>query len=195
MTKNKTNHEASELIDEYISNAAAFAQPICNKLRRIILKSDPRISEDWKWGPNYQKDGMICGYGAFKKHVSLVFFKGSLLKDPASILTEGGTNIHNRSMKFHSVKEIDEKIIIEYIKEAVKLNEKGIKAEKKEIEIPPDFQKLLNTNKDVKIIFDKLAYTHRKEYVNWINEAKKDETRKRRISNAIEMIRENRKEP
>jgi uncharacterized protein YdeI (YjbR/CyaY-like superfamily) len=195
MAKGKHNPEAQSLIDEYISNAPEFAQPICIKLRRIILKSDQGITEDWKWGPHYQKNGMICGFGAFKHHVSLTFFKGSLLMDPAGILTEGGSNLHNKSVKFKTVKDVNDKIITEYIKEAVKLNESGTKIEKKGIEVPADFQKLLNKNKDADNIFEKLAYTHKKEYVRWITEAKKVETRERRIHKAIEMIKQNRKEP
>jgi hypothetical protein len=195
MTKIKSNTEAKALIDEYISNAPEFAQPVCIKLRKIILRSDPDIIEEWKWGPNYQKNGMICGYGAFKQHVSLTFFKGSLLKDPAGILTEGGSNVHNRTVKFRTVRDVDEKIITAYVKEAVRLNESGAKIEKKEVEIPSDFQKILNKHKDAKNIFDKLAYTHKKEYVRWITEAKKEETRDRRILKAIEMIKQNKKEP
>lgn len=54
--------------------------------------------------------------------------------------------------------------------------------------VPDDFQKALNSNNDAKNIFDNFAYTHRKEYVNWINEAKKTETRQRRIEKSIKMI-------
>jgi uncharacterized protein YdeI (YjbR/CyaY-like superfamily) len=194
MTKS-VNPEASELVDDYINNAAEFAQPICTRLRRIILKADPRIAEAWKWGPNYQKNGMVCGFGAFKEHVSLTFFKGSLMNDPESILSEGTNNVHNRSVKFKNVKDLNAKVLTDYIREAVKLNDSGVKIEKKEIEIPSDFLKLLNKNKDAKAIFDKLAYTHRKEYINWIIEAKKEETRNRRVKQAIEMIKSNKKEP
>jgi uncharacterized protein YdeI (YjbR/CyaY-like superfamily) len=195
MSKNKVNPEASELIDEYINNAAAFAQPICNKLRRIIMNAGQGIIEDWKWGPNYQKNGMICGFGAFKQHVSLTFFKGSLMSDPENILSEGGSNVHNRTVKFKNLKDLNAKILTEYICEAVRINESGEKIEKKELELPEDFKKMLNKNKDAKAIFDKIAYTHRKEYVNWITEAKKAETRQRRISQAVEMIKSNKKEP
>jgi uncharacterized protein YdeI (YjbR/CyaY-like superfamily) len=195
MTKNRTNSAASELIDDYISSAAPFAQAICTRLRKIILKADSRINEEWKWGPNYQKDGMICGFGAFKQHVSLTFFKGSLMSDPEGILTEGGNNLHNRSVKFSAVKEINENILTDYILEAVKLNESGAKPEKKEVDIPPDFFSVLKKNKDARAIFERLAYTHKKEYIKWIIEAKKEETRQRRILRAIEMIKSNKKEP
>src|SRR5436853_338053 len=94
------NSKASKLIDDYIAKSPAFAQKICNMLRQIILKADPKIIEDWKWGPNYYKDGMICGYGTFKGWVTFSFFQGALMKDPKKLFNYGDANAHNRSIKF-----------------------------------------------------------------------------------------------
>ena len=58
------------------------------------------------------------------------------------------------------------------------------------IEIPAELKKAFRTEKDAKANFEKLSYTHQKEYVNWINEAKKDETRQNRIVQAIEMLKQ-----
>ena len=58
------------------------------------------------------------------------------------------------------------------------------------IDIPKDLAKELNKEKEAKAFFDKLSYTHRKEYVNWINEAKKEETRQNRILKTIEMLKQ-----
>lgn len=88
----------------------------------MILKADPDIIEDWKWGPNYQKNGMVCGFGAFKQHVILTFFQGAILKDPKKILNHGTTNQHNRNIKFKSINDIDEDTLIKYIREAVNNN-------------------------------------------------------------------------
>jgi uncharacterized protein YdeI (YjbR/CyaY-like superfamily) len=195
MAKTQINPDAMELIENYIDSSPEFARPICRKLREIILKTDSGIIEDWKWGPNYQKDGMICGYGAFKKHVKLAFFKGSLMKDPYNILKEGESNLNTRSVNFKSVDEINEKIISEYVKEAVKINKSGKKPEKTELEIPSDMKKVLKANSDAKKIFDKLAYTHKKEYILWIKEAKKEETRERRLGRFVQMLISGKKEP
>lgn len=67
--------------------------------------------------------------------------------------------------------------------------------EERIVEIPADLQKLLKKEKSAAAIFEKLSYTHKKEYVQWINEAKKEETRGRRIEKTIEMLHKNRKEP
>jgi len=62
------------------------------------------------------------------------------------------------------------------------------------IEIPAELKKAFKTEKEAKAFFDKLAYTHRREYVMWINEAKKEETRQNRIIKTIEMLKQNKKE-
>jgi uncharacterized protein YdeI (YjbR/CyaY-like superfamily) len=192
MAKVKHNHDARKLIDEYISSAESFAEAICEKLRAVIFKAEPTIIEDWKWGPNYYKDGMVCGFGHFKKHVSFVFFQGALLKDKKKVLSRNEGNLHNRHIKFTDVNQIDEKLLIEYITEAVINNEKGIKiteAKDKTVIIPDDFKKILVKNKVLKS-FEDMSYSKRKDYVNWINGAKQDTTREKRIDQAITKIKE-----
>ncbi|RPI18629.1 MAG: hypothetical protein EHM58_04800 [Ignavibacteriae bacterium] len=178
---------AGKFIDDYINDLPEFSKAICNKLREIIFEAEPDIIEDWKWGPNYYKDGMVCGFAGFKQHVHFSFFNGSALKDTKKIFTEGKANQHNRGIKFKNVNEIDEKLLIKYIKEAVKINEKGLKPKDKEIEIPADFKKALNKAKLLKY-FENTNFTNRKEYCLWITGAKKEETRSRRIEKAIEKI-------
>lgn len=61
------------------------------------------------------------------------------------------------------------------------------------IEIPAELKKAFKTEKEAKAFYDKLSYTHQREYVNWINEAKKEETRQNRIAKTIEMLKEGKK--
>jgi hypothetical protein len=76
-------------VDTYIAFVAPFAQPICRKIRATIHKADPDIVEDVKWGAsNFNQEGMICSFAAFKAHVSLGFFKGALLQDPKKLLED-----------------------------------------------------------------------------------------------------------
>lgn len=188
--KVKHNPDAKHLIDDGISKAEPFAKDICNKLRAIIFAAEPKMIEDWKWGPNYYYDGMVCGYWHFKKHVSFVFFQGSLLKDKHKVLKANPGNVHNRHIKFTDIKEVNEKLLIEYIKEAVANNKKGVKiteAKDKTIVIPEDYKKILIKNKLLPY-FESLAYTHRKEYVMWITDAKKEETRIKRMNTSVEKL-------
>jgi uncharacterized protein YdeI (YjbR/CyaY-like superfamily) len=192
-TKVKHNPDAKALIDEGIRSAEPFAQAICNKLRSIIFKAEPNIIEDWKWGPNYYKDGMVCGFWYFKNHVTFTFYQGALLKDKKKVLKENPGNVHNRHLKFTDVKEIDEKLLIDYITEAVINNEKGIKlteSKDKTVIIPEDLKKSLTKNKALKN-FEAMSFSKRKDYVQWIESAKQAETRTRRIDQAINKIKEN----
>lgn len=190
MAKVKHNPDAKKLIDEYINSLPDFSKAICKKLRILILKADKGIIEDWKWGPNYYYEGMICGYGGFKKHVALAFFQGAAMKDPYGIMeacTE--TTVHNRRIYLYDVKDINEKAIIEYVKEAIELNKKGIKVvvKDKTVIIPDDFKSALNKAKVLKDL-ESQSYSHKKEYVEWITSAKREETRKERIAKAVAMI-------
>lgn len=182
MAKVKHNPDAKMLIDEGIEKAEPFAQIICKKLRSIIIKAEPGIIEDWKWGPNYYKDGMVCGFWYFKKHVTFVFYQGALLKDKKMVLQQNPDTLHNRHIKYTDVKEIDEKLLIEYITEAVMNNEKGFKlteAKDKTVVIPEDFKKSLSKNRTLKS-FEAMSYSKRKDYVQWIEGAKQIETRKKK---------------
>lgn len=195
MAKSKVKHnpDAKALIDEGISQAEPKAQAICKKIRSIILKAEPEMIEDWKWGPNYYKEGMVCGFWYFKTHVTLTFFQGALLKDKKKVLQKNEGNLHNRHIKFTDVKEIDEKLLIEYITEAVINNEKGLKlmeAKDKTVIIPEDLKKLLTKNKSLKN-FEEMSYSKRKDYVQWIEGAKQAETRARRIEQALVKIKDN----
>ncbi|MBA3704495.1 MAG: YdeI/OmpD-associated family protein [Bacteroidetes bacterium] len=192
MIKIKHNSDAKSLIDDSISKAEPFAQTICKKLRAVIFTAEPNIIEDWKWGPNYYSNGMVCGFWYFKRHVSFVFFQGALLKDKYNVLQANPGNLHNRHLKFTDIKQVNEKILIAYIMEAVANNAKGIKiteAKDKTVIIPSDFKKLLSKNKLLPY-FKNLAYSHRKEYVMWVNDAKKEETRLKRMDKAISKLTE-----
>lgn len=190
MAKVKHNPDATSLIDKGISELESFAQVICNHLRKLILSADPELIEDWKWGPNYYLNGMVCGYWGFKKHVSFVFFQGSLLKDTKKILLENPGNVHNRHIKFTDVSQINDDIILDYLFEAIDNNRKGLKileTTDKTINVPDD---VTNQFKKAKVLpyFESLAFSHRKEYIQWIESAKKEETRIKRIHQAIEKL-------
>jgi uncharacterized protein YdeI (YjbR/CyaY-like superfamily) len=68
-----------------------------------------------------------------------------------------------------------------------------IDAEERVITVPEELKRLFKSEKDAKANFEKLSYTHQREYVNWINEAKKDETRQNRIAKTIEMLKQGKK--
>ncbi len=187
-------------IDAYIENAQPFAQPILRKIRVLMHKACPDVTETIKWGmPSFEYKGPMFGMAAFKQHCAGGFWKTALLKDPGNYLgkskNRGGEAMGNLGC-VKSVKDLPpDNVFIDFIKQHMKLNEAGIKlekvkSEKKEIPVPDDFAKALNKNKKAKSVFEKFAPSHKREYLQWITEAKREETRLKRITTAIEWIAE-----
>ena len=131
--------------------------------------------------------------------MALVFYHGAKLKDEKNNLIEDAHSIDFKKIHYSVVKDIKDKVLINLVKEAVQINVSGkaISTRKEndtEIETPADLQKEIDANA-LSEYFDILAYTHRKEYINWVNEAKKEETRKIRIVKTIEMLSKKSKMP
>ncbi|MFM7015302.1 MAG: DUF1801 domain-containing protein [Bacteroidota bacterium] len=192
MAKPKHHPNAEALITDYINALPPFSKEICVTLRAIILATDKSIVEDWKWGPNYYCHGMVCGFGAFQKHVSFVFFQGALLKDEKKLLIANPGNIHNRHLRFTNCKEIKPSIIKSFLKEAIRNNQEGklVTNDDKTIEIPTDLRMYLSKNKKLKN-FESLTYYKRKEMINWLMAAKREETKLKRLDKIIEMVTNN----
>jgi uncharacterized protein YdeI (YjbR/CyaY-like superfamily) len=182
----------SKEVDAYIERARPFARPILKKLRGLFHKGCPKLEEKMKWGaPSYEHQGIIGMTPAFKEHVRCVFWNKSMLREPEKSLA--------RSMmagKFKLVSDLpgDAKIVA-VIREVAGLNVKGIKMSRKVVKRPPpktpgDFLKALKKNGKAMEVFEGFSPSHKREYVEWIMEAKRAETRERRIGKAIEMLEE-----
>ena len=186
-------------VDAYIAQSADFAKPILLHLRELVHKACPEVEETMKWSfPHFDYIGMMCSMAAFKQHCAFGFWKASIMKD-AHKLGSGNESAMGHFGKLTSLDDLPpDKVLLSYIKEAAKLNKEGIKlpprvktsgAEKK-VEVPAYFIKALKKNSSARKTFDAFSYSHRKEYVEWIVEAKTEETRERRIAAAIELIAE-----
>ncbi len=188
-------------IDTYIAKSADFAKPILTHLRGVIHDACPDVMETMKWSfPHFDyKGSILCSMAAFKQHCAFGFWLGSLMKDPKKILTPVG----ERTAMGHlgQIKSVDDlppvKILIQYTKEAMKLIDGGAKLTKqsspsspKTIEVPDYFLKLLKKNKKALSTYESFSYTNKKDYVDWITEAKTEDTRSKRMANAIEWMEE-----
>lgn len=189
------NPNASKEIDRAFAKFTGFQRDYCNHLRVLVNKALPGVKEDWKWGPNFNLDGMVCGIWGFKNHVKLNFFKGSLMSDKYGLFTDAENDKGNRSIDFTEHDKIDDEKVIEYLQEAAALNKQGIRVEKRPVvaDIPPELQKILETHKGLKMYFEKLAPSYRREYAEYIADAKQPETRERRIKKVMEMLKDNKK--
>lgn len=182
--------EASKKITEYINELPSFSKAICIKLRAVILASSGQIVEDWKWGPNYNANGMICGYGGFQKHVSLHFFRGAELKDKHGLFNHCLDSMGSRSIKYTSADQIDEKKLSALIKEAVKLNQAApvVKKLTKEVVVPDALKKLLSENPTAKQNFEAMSSYKQNEFVEQVVTAKRPETLSARLDKILVML-------
>jgi uncharacterized protein YdeI (YjbR/CyaY-like superfamily) len=137
---------------------------------------------------------------AFKEHAVFGFWKASLMTDTDNVLTIKDRESMGHLGKLQSLKDLPKDTVLKkYIKAAMKLNEDGIKLppkskptekEKKELKVPDYFTKELKKNKSAATVFNDFSYSNRKEYIEWFEEAKTDETRAKRIAQALEWIAE-----
>lgn len=187
-------------IDAYIAKSQEFAQPILNHLRGLIHQAIPEVEETIKWGmPFFDYKGPLCNMAAFKKHVVFGFWKGNLIKDPKGVLTQRAADGGNAMGHFGKITSLNylpsDKIILDLITQAKKLNDDGVKLPPKKViaktlDIPDDFTKALKKNKNALTTFENFSYTNKKEYVKWITDAKTEKTRNQRLITAIEWMNE-----
>jgi uncharacterized protein YdeI (YjbR/CyaY-like superfamily) len=191
--------EMDPRVDAYIEKAAPFAKPILIKFRKLIFQACPEAKEMIKWSfPNYEVyDSMLCNMAAFKEHCSFGFWKASLLKDPDGILHLAERNSMGHFDRLTSVKDIPaDKIMIAYLREAALLNKNKIKvprpktAPKKELAMPAPLAAALKKNKKASTFFESFSPSGKRDYMEWIIEAKTEETLKKRLATAIEWISE-----
>jgi uncharacterized protein YdeI (YjbR/CyaY-like superfamily) len=180
-------------IDAYIEKSAPFAKPILKHLRKLVHSACPEVEETLKWSmPAFMHQGILCGMAAFKEHCTFGGWKHSLIKTKLT-KAEKGEEAMGQLGRITSLTDLPpDNSLLAYIKEAVRLNEQGIKIprpkrspEKKELAVPDYLSAALKKNKKALETFDQFSYSHKKEYVEWLTEAKRDETRAQRLETTI----------
>lgn len=181
-------------VDEYILNATN-GKEILLVLRDIIKSTE--LEETIKWGsPVYTVNNKnVVGISAFKSYTGLWFFQGALLKDEARVLVNAQEEVTKaqRQWRFSSVDQIDEKLVKKYIEEAISNQKKGkeIKPNRnKPVIIPDELKAAFKENPQLKESFYRFPPGHQREYADYVSEAKRTETRERRVKKIIPMILE-----
>ncbi|WP_221406747.1 YdeI/OmpD-associated family protein [Ekhidna lutea] len=179
--------------DEYFSRNEEY-RPLLEKLQSILQSTE--LEEKMKWGiPTYcWKNKNVAGIGAFKSYAGLWFFNGVFLKDSANVLI----NAQERKTKgmrqwhFESIDDIDEQLVSAYIKEAIQNQKDGkeIKPEKKPLIIPDDLKEALASSSQLAEAFESLSLSCKREYAEHIAEAKRPETKQKRLEKIKPMILE-----
>ena len=179
-------------VDTYIAKSADFAKPILRHLREVVHEACPPAEETIKWGfPHFTYEGILCGMAAFKEHCALVLWKGSL------IVGNGDREAMGHLGKITKLSDLPpKKVLASYIKNAVKLNEAGVKSPtrskpkaKKPVVLPSELKRALSENKKAAAIFDAFPPSHKREYAEWIAEAKGAErSEERRVGKECERL-------
>ena len=142
---------------------------------------------------------MVCGMSAFKQHVSFGFWKARAMKDPKQLF-KGAAKQSPFAIKVSSAKDLPpDDVIVAYVRAAVDLNERGVKAspgsgKKKKPQplpaLPDDLAKAFRKSRKAKATFDGFSPSYKREYLEWILEAKREGTRATRVATAIEWMAE-----
>ena len=191
-------------IDAYIEGAAPFAQPILSHVRDLVHEACPQVEETVKWGmPTFvHAGGILCGMAAFKQHASFGFWEHALVVGeggqadaaPGDDRPRDGMGSYG---KLASLKELPpKKTLLAHIRKAMQLNEDGVKAPARKSapkpppEAPADLVTALKKNKAAQAAYDAFPPGCKREYVEWIVEAKREETRAKRLAQAVEWMAE-----
>ena len=181
-------------IDVYIAKSAEFARPILIRLREIVHEGCPEVVETVKWShPSFEYKGIFCGMAAFKQHCAFGFWKHELVVGDDERFKEAfGSFGRLKSMDDMPTKAM----LLRYIKKAKQLNDDGVKAvraktkPKKLVPMHPKLKSALTKKKGAMVNFEAFSPSQQREYLEWIAEAKAEDTRDRRIAQAVEWIAE-----
>lgn len=200
MAKTKTPINTIPAVDAYIGKAALFAQPILVSLREIFHEAAPGVVEEIKWSrPFFVYQGVILGnISAFKQHCSLGLWGPQVeqaLRDDGAAKAEGMGSVG----KITSLADLPpRKELLNYVRLAAKAIKEGERTKawsrprvaKAEPEIPAELAAALKTNKAAARVFAEKGPGCRREYCDWVAQAKREETRRQRAATAVEWLAE-----
>jgi uncharacterized protein YdeI (YjbR/CyaY-like superfamily) len=178
-------------VDAYIDKAAPFARPILKHLRRAVHAAVPEAAETIKWGfPHFDYEGIFCSMAAFKAHCAFGFWQQRQLENRGE---KEGMGSFGRLASKQDLP--DDASLRRLLLEAKALRDSGQrtvrpKRSRPAIEPPEYFLTALRKNRKALAAFEGFPPSHRREYLEWITEAKGEETRRRRLETAIAWMAE-----
>ncbi len=189
----------NERVDAYIAKSPDYAKPILVHIREFVHRAAPELTEIIKWGfPFFDYKGPVCQMAAFKRHCAFGFWREKMLQDPKGFLKCDGEESSAGSFgPILSINDLPpEDVLIDFIHQAIAINEKGVKVEKKpaapkpEITMPAEFESALNSSPIVREQYERFSPSGKREYLEWFADAKTDVTREKRMQQALEWIAE-----
>lgn len=188
-------------IDAYMAKSADFAKPIMRHFRELVHATCPHVEETMKWNfPHFDYRGsMMCSMASFKQHCAINFWKAELMKDGKALIDMAKTEVAMGHLgRLTSLKDLPKDTqLVKYIRQAMKLNEEGVKLSSKtrgltatEPEVPAYFKKAIAKNKAAAKTFSEFSNSCKREYLDWVKEAKTELTRLKRLGQAVEWMSE-----
>jgi uncharacterized protein YdeI (YjbR/CyaY-like superfamily) len=179
-------------VEAYIARAAEFAQPILRHLRALVHKGCPDVEEAIKWRmPCFLYKGMLCNMAAFKQHCAFGFWNRAVAGSDAPADKDAMGQFGRLTTLADLPKDA---VILRHIKEAARLNDEGVgkrpvrRGPREEMTVPAELTAALKKNRAAAAAFEAFSPSHRREYVEWIAEAKTDATRARRVETTIDWL-------
>ena len=185
-------------VDAYIAKSAGFAKPILQHFRSIVDDACPDAEETIRWGtPSWQYAGaLLCSMAAFKQHCTYNFWRAPLLNFRGKPVGFG------KDAQFGQVTSLSELpargALVTLVKQAAKLNADGVKESvmtasgphqaRRTLPTPAELTRALATNKKARETFESFPPSHQREYIEWITEAKREETRAQRLATTLEWL-------
>ena len=173
-------------VDAYIAKSPGFAKPILTHIRAKVHEAVPDVEETIKWGvPHFDHHGPMCMMASFKAHCRFGFWYGNSVDDAKAI-----------AERLESIEDLPpDRKLVGLIRKAAALRAGGVKMTrstqpKPPVKVPSYFTAALRKNTKAAAEFQAFPPSHKREYVEWITEAKTEETRQRRMDTAIQWISE-----
>ena len=188
-------------VDAYIEKAAPFAQPILAHLRKLLHQACPHAAESIKWGmPFFIQQGIIiASMASFKQHCAFGFWGPEMKK----VLARDGFKASNGMGSLGRITGLQalppDRVLLTYMSQAAEYVESGQrtksidrsrKSAKKPVRIPPELTAALKKNKMATKAFEQFSSSSKREYADWIAEAKRPETKAKRVKQSVAWISE-----
>lgn len=176
-------------VGAYIARSADFAQPILAHLRATIIATSPQIEETIKWGmPHYLYRGMLCSMAAFKAHCSFGFWKGALVVDGAGKRYDAMGDF-GRIVRASDLPA--KRTLQRFLRKAMAINAadapvpRPLKHARPRLTVPPALAAALRRNAKAKATWEAFPPSQRREYAEWVRDAKGEQTRERRLAQSV----------
>jgi len=182
-------------VDAYIAKAAEFARPILTYLRRTVHAACPQVTETIKWGmPHFEHHGILCHMAAFKRHCAFGFWKSSRVIATTARAAEAMGQFGRITSRADLPSQ---RVLVALVRKAARLNKAGVKSPTRRLKprrgpprVPADLRAALERNASARAAFKALPPSGRREYTEWLTEAKRAETRARRLERTLAWLSE-----